>query len=141
MRACPTKCFGYNALAEGKNAAIVRKQFGYQHIPQKWAPKINEFNVNFLGPYINFHRPCFFPEIKIDSKGKQCKTYSYKNMMTPYDKLKSLAKPEQYLKTGMTFEIMDEVAMKFSDNEAAKQLQTERNKLFNLIFGQDRKQA
>jgi hypothetical protein len=25
-----------NALAEGKNAAIVRKQFGYLHIPKKW---------------------------------------------------------------------------------------------------------
>ena len=61
--------------------------------------------------------------------------------MTPYDKLKSLAKPEQYLKPKMTFEILDEVAMQFSDNEAAIQLQTERNKLFNLIFGQDRKQA
>lgn len=130
-----------NALAEGKNAAIVRKQFGYQHIPQKWAPRINEFNVNYLCPYINFHRPCFFPEIKMDAKGKQRKSYSYKNMMTPYDKLKSLAKPEQYLKPEMTFEILDEVAMKISDNNAAKQLQTERNKLFDLIFGQDRKQA
>ena len=130
-----------NALAEGKNAAIVRKQFGYQHIPQKWAPRINEFNVNFLYSYINFHRPCFFPEIKMDAKGKQRKTYPYENMMTPYDKLKSLARPEQYLKPKMTFEILDEVAMEFSDNEAALQLQTERNKLFNLIFGQDRKQA
>ena len=130
-----------NALAEGKNAAIVRKQFGYVHIPQKWAPQINDFNVNHLCPHINFHRPCFFPEIKIDAKGKQRKTYPFKSMMTPYDKFKSIAKAEQYLKPGVTFEILDELAMRISDNESATQLRTERNKLFNLIFEQDKKQA
>ena len=56
-------------------------------------------------------------------------------------KLKSLTESERYLKPEMTFEILDEVAMRISDNQAAKQLRTERNKLFNLIFEQDRKQA
>jgi hypothetical protein len=130
-----------NALAEGKNAAIVRKQFGYLHIPQKWAPQMSGFNVNYLCPHINYHRPCFFPEIKIDAKGKQRKAYPYKNMMTPYDKLKSLAGTGQYLKPGITFETLDELAMRISNNESVIQLRTERNKLFNLIFEQDRKQA
>jgi transposase InsO family protein len=48
-----------NALAESKNASVVRKVFGYQHIAQKWAPKINDFNCAFLNPHINYHRPCF----------------------------------------------------------------------------------
>jgi hypothetical protein len=130
-----------NALAEGKNAAIVRKQCGYSHIPQKWAPQMKEFNVDYLCPHINYHRPCFFPEIKIDAKGKQRKIYPYKNMMTPYDKLKSLAEAVQYLKPDITFEILDELAMRISDNASGTQLRTERNKLFNLIFEQDRKQA
>ena len=130
-----------NALAEGKNAAIVRKQFGYLHIPQKWAPQMNDFNVNYLCPHINYHRPCFFPEIKIDAKGKQRKAYPYTSMMTPYDKLKSISEAKQYLKSGITFEILDELAMRISDNESAIQLRTERSKLFNLIFEQDRKQA
>ncbi len=43
-----------NALAEGKNAAIVRKTFGYSHIPQHYAKKLNEFNQNVLNPYINY---------------------------------------------------------------------------------------
>ena len=30
-----------NALAEGKNAAIVRKFFGYSHIPQRYAQQVN----------------------------------------------------------------------------------------------------
>lgn len=93
-----------NALAESKNGSIIRKHLGYMHIPQKWAPKMNNFNKNYLNPYINFHRPCYFPEIKTDAKGKEKKIYPYKTMMTPYDKLKSLPNAKQYLKTGVTFE-------------------------------------
>ncbi|MDD5323143.1 MAG: hypothetical protein PHD43_21525 [Methylococcales bacterium] len=37
-----------NALAESKNASIVRKYLGYSHMPQKWAPLINEFNQTGL---------------------------------------------------------------------------------------------
>lgn len=96
-----------NALAESKNASIVRKQFGYQHIAQKWAPLLNEFNLKYLYAYINYHRPCFFPEMTTDNKGKQRKTYFYKNMITPYEKLKSLPDAETYLKTGIYFEILD----------------------------------
>jgi transposase InsO family protein len=79
-----------NALAESKNGAVVRKQFGYAHIPQKYAPLINTFNRDHLNPYLNFHRPCFFPEVILDAHGKQRKRYPYQAMLTPYDKLKSL---------------------------------------------------
>ena len=46
-----------NALVEGKNAATVRKHFGYAHIPQRFAALINEFNQQHLIPYLNFPRP------------------------------------------------------------------------------------
>ncbi|MGB5642338.1 MAG: integrase, partial [Gammaproteobacteria bacterium] len=111
-----------NALVEGKNGSIVRKHLGYHHIPQKWAPLINEFNQNYLNPYINYHRPCFFPIVKIDAKGKQKKTYPYQAMMTPYEKFKSLPAAKQYLKPGMTFKQLDDIALSISDNEAANQL-------------------
>ena len=68
-----------NALAEGKNAAIVRKTFGYSHIPQYFAAQINAFNVNALNPYVNYPRPCLYPTTTIDAKGKQKKKYEYKN--------------------------------------------------------------
>lgn len=122
-----------NALAESKNAAIVRKQFGYSHIAQHWAPLINIFNQEHLNPYINFHRPCFFPETHIDAKGKERKVYRYENLMTPYDKLKSLVNAKDYLKPGITFEILDEVAHQISDNQAADQLQKARQTLFKII--------
>ena len=128
-----------NALAESKNGSVVRKQFGYSHIQQHWAPLINEFNHEYLNPYINYHRPCFFPEIKIDEKGKERKKYVYKNMMTPYDKLCSLPHAKKHLKPGVTFEILDEIAYKISDNQAADQLLKARQKLFKTINNQDLK--
>lgn len=125
-----------NALAESKNGAVIRKLFGYSHIPQHWAPLINDFNQQYLNPYINYHRPCFFPETRTDSKGKQCKVYPYENMMTPYDKLKSLPDATQHLKTGVSFEILDMLANQISDNQAADLLQKARHKLFKTIHGQ-----
>ena len=125
-----------NALAESKNAAVVRKQFGYGHIAQRWASLINTFNQEHLTPYINFHRPCFFPETRTDAKGKERKVYRYENLMTPYDKFKSLANAKDYLKPGMTFETLDNAAYQCSDNEAADQLQKARQTLFKIIHGQ-----
>ncbi len=124
-----------NALAESKNGAVVRKLFGHTHIPQRWAPLINDFNQQYLNPYLNFHRPCFFPETRTDDKGKQGKIYRYENMMTPYDKLKSLPDAKDYLKPGVSFEILDKVAHQISDNQAADQLQKARRELFKTIHG------
>lgn len=124
-----------NALAESKNASVVRKQFGYAHIPQHWAALINDFNRQHLNPYLNYHRPCFFPHTHTDDKGKERKTYHYDNMMTPYDKLKSLANAKDYLKPGTSFEILDKLAHQISDNQAADQLKKARSKLFNTIHG------
>lgn len=122
-----------NALAESKNCSIVRKIFGYQHIPQKWAALLNEFNKNHLNLHINYHRPCFFSDIIIDEKGKERKKYPYKNMMTPYEKLKSVTDAEKYLKDDMNFEIMDKIAFAITDNQSADRLQEARRLLFKII--------
>lgn len=76
----------------------------------------------------------FLSKTTTDSKGKQRKIYRYKDMMTPYDKLKSLTDAGQYLKPEVSFEILDEYALKTSDNKAASELQKARKKLFSLIF-------
>jgi transposase InsO family protein len=122
-----------NALAECKNGAIVRKTLGYMHIPQEYAEQVNAFNRDYLNPYINFHRPCLFAEIKIDAKGKQRKTYPYKLIMTPYEKFKSLPDAAGYLKPGLTFAELDRVAMQMTDNAAAKRMQEARSRLFQVI--------
>ena len=128
-----------NALAESKNASVVRKIFGYAHIQQDWAPLINAFNRGHLNHYINYHRPCFFAEDRVDKKGKIRKVYPYENMQTPYDRLKSLPEAGKYLKPGVTFEILDKIAHQISDNEAANQMKAARQKLFNTINGQNLK--
>ncbi len=125
-----------NALAESKNGSIVRKHLGYVHIPQKWAPLLNEFNQNYLTPYLNFHRPCYFPVLVIDKKGKEKKTYPYETMMTPYEKFKSLENSGQYLKLGITFDDLNKKAMAITDLESATQMKQARAKVFKIIFSQ-----
>jgi hypothetical protein len=107
---------------------------GYGHIPQRFAPTINEFTLTYLNPYLNYHRPCFFAKIKIDKKGKACKTYPYEKVMTPYEKLKSLPNAQGYLKPGVTLAQLETIATSMSDNEAAKRLQTAKRELFNSIY-------
>lgn len=123
-----------NALAESKNGSIVRKVLGYVHIPQRYAPIVNEFNKTYLVPYLNYHRPCYFPKVKTDSKGKIKKVYPYENIMTPYEKLKSLPDAKQYLKKGTTFSQLDQEAMKMTDLESARKMQSAREELFKEIF-------
>ena len=130
-----------NALVESKNGHVVRKIFGHGHIPQRWASLINDFNRQHLNPYINYHRPCLFPVIITDSKGKQRKRYPYQSLMTPYEKLKPLPDADQYLKPGITFEILDAIAYQQSDNEAADELQKARRQLFKTIHERETKRA
>jgi len=122
-----------NALAEGKNAATVRKHLGYSHIPQHLASQVNAFTAGVLSPYLNFHRPCHFPTEETDGRGKTRKRYRYADMMTPYEKLKSLPDAAGFLKPGMTFDRLDEIANACSDNVAAQRLNAARAKLFQLI--------
>lgn len=130
-----------NALVESKNGSIVRKHLGYCHIRQHWAPVVNQFHQDYLNPYINYHRPCFFPVTRIDAKGKQRKTYPYEAMMTPYEKFLSLPKPSQYLKQGVTLKQLNAISLAITDNEAAKRLKDAKQKLFKTIAGQNDKAA
>jgi transposase InsO family protein len=130
-----------NALAESKNASVVRKHFGYAHIPQHCASLVNAFCADYLNPYVNYHRPCFFPETITDTKGKERKKYHYKDMMTPYEKFKSIPDASQYLKAEITFEQLDAQAVEMSDNDAALALNNARKKLFKDIAAAMKKQA
>jgi len=122
-----------NGLVETKNGSVVRKQLGYAYIPQRCAELINEFNRDFFNPYINFHRPCFFPVSVIDPKGRIKKTYPYKMVRTPYEKLKSLPKAERYLHPGVTFEKLVTIANQMSDNQFAERMVKARSNLFGQI--------
>ena len=122
-----------NGLVETKNGSVVRKQLGYAYIPQRCAELINEFNRDFFNPYINFHRPCFFPVSIIDPKGKIRKTYPYEMVRTPYERLKSLPQAESYLRPGATFEKLVTIANQMSDNQFAERMVNARSNLFQQI--------
>ena len=122
-----------NALAECKNGAVIRKTMGYSHIPQKYATAINHFYTQELNPYLNFHRPCYFAVDTLDAKGKIKKTYPHDQIMTPWERLKSIARYETYLKPGVTAPSLNHEALSMSDNEAAKRVQHARKQLFQSI--------
>lgn len=123
-----------NALVESKNGSVVRKQFGYAHIPAQHADMVSQFAIEVLSPYLNFHRPCFFPETITDAKGRQRKRYPYQRLMTPYDRLRSLPNAEAFLKPGLSFEQLDAIAFAESDNAAARRLQRARAALLTSII-------
>ena len=122
-----------NALAECKNGAVIRKTMGYSHIPQKHAAAINRFYADVLNPHLNFHRPCYFAVDKMDAKGKIQKTYPHDQIMTPWERLKSIPVYQTYLKSGITSLTLEHEANAMSDNDAAKQVQKARKLLFQSI--------
>jgi len=122
-----------NALVESKNASVVRKHLGYSHIPSQYAETVNTFLCEHLTPYLNYHRPCFFPETTIDAKGRQRRRYRYEHMTTPYERLKAIPDSDHALKPGLTFADLDKIAHAVTDNQAAQSLQKERGQLFQRI--------
>ena len=117
-----------NALVEGKNASRIRRHIGRIHIKKKHAKKINVFYKKYFNVYLNYHRPCGFAKDVVDSKGKVKKKYD--TYLTPYEKLKSLKKPERFLKDEITFEQLDKIAYAESDNECAEEMKKVKIKLF-----------
>ncbi|MGM0467038.1 MAG: integrase [Acidobacteriota bacterium] len=122
-----------NALIESKNGWVVRKWLGYSHIKGEHASSINEFYFGCFSEYLNFHRPCAFPTEVIDHKGKIKKKYRYQDYQTPYEKLKSIAEVGKYLKDGITLEMLDKIAHRYTDNEMAEKVQLARDRLFDKI--------
>ena len=79
-----------NALAESKNASMVRKHMGYAHIPKKHAEPINIFYQKYFTPWLNLHRPCMFASSRISDKGKVVKVYKHGDVKTPLEALVKL---------------------------------------------------
>lgn len=122
-----------NALVETKNGSIIRKHFGYFHIPatEENANILNEFCKKWFDPYLNYHRPCGFARSKFDRKGKEKKIYD--TYMTPYEKLKSLPNADSYLKRHIFFEDLDEMAYAESDTEFATKMKEEKEQAFQKL--------
>jgi len=124
-----------NALVETKNGSVIRKNMGWQHINQNLSDIVNRYYKTFFNPYLNFHRPCGFPTVIVDTRGKKRKVYrTYK---TPYDALRAIPWASRFLKPGQSFQNLDTIAYEMSDNEFAAIMREEERKLFEIIMKTD----
>jgi len=124
-----------NALAETNNGAVVRKLFGYEHIAQRHAGRFNTFCVEYLNPYLNFHRPCLFATDVLDKNkpGRIKRVYRPGNVMTPLDKLASMPEAAKHLRKNITFEHLYQLAHALTDVQAAEELNEARAALFRRV--------
>jgi transposase InsO family protein len=121
-----------NGLAETKNGAVVRKEFGYAHIHRRHAARFDTYCCEFLIPFLNFHRPCLFATELADPKkpGRIKRVYRPKDAMTPLDKLASLPQAASYLRPGVTLADLQQLAQALTDLQAAEELNEARQALF-----------
>ena len=120
-----------NALVEGKNYAVVRRQYGYAHIPKKYAKDMEDFNQTYLNPYLFFHRQCAYADDITDERGKIKKVYE--RYMTPCENLLSTRDVHIYLREEVTVQSLKEEQGKTTHLAAAKELREKRNTLFAKI--------
>jgi hypothetical protein len=113
-----------NAMVEGKNGSVVRKQIGYGAIGSEHAEAFQKFYTAHLNPYLNFHRPCGFATVRTSAKGKRTRVYRPDDYRTPYEKLTSLKDWHKQLKKGLSQEQLQRQARRMSDTEAARRMQT-----------------
>lgn len=119
-----------NALVEGKNGSVIRKHMGRNFIDKSKAGAINEFYMSYFNIYLNYHRVCLYATDYTDKRGKIRKKYD--QTFVPYERLKSLENAEQYMKEGVTFARMNEMAYAKSDNDFAEEMKKAKSKLEKL---------
>ncbi|HEY1256345.1 MAG TPA: DDE-type integrase/transposase/recombinase [Terracidiphilus sp.] len=122
---------GDNGLIETKNGAVIRKHIGYGYIDASHADRIDSFYREFLNPYLNYHRPCAQAEVQIDARGR--KRVRYKRYQTPLETLLALDKPAQYLRPGLSINVLQRIAAALSDTDAARRMQQAKAKLFEQL--------
>ena len=66
-------------------------------------------------------------------RGKIKKTYPYEEVMTPYERLKTIPKTESYLRSGVALEKLGTIANQMSDNQFAERMVNAHSKLFQQI--------
>jgi len=122
-----------NGLVETKNGSVLRKNLGYAHIPQACADLLNQYHNDYLNPYLNFHRPCFFPVSVIDHRGRIKKTYPYEEVMTPYERLSKVPGVKGHMRPKVALDELGTIANQMSDNQFAERMVNARSKLFQQI--------
>jgi len=131
-----------NALAESKNASVVRKHMGYSHIPQQYAKPINEFYLETFNPWLNLHRPCMYATSVTNAKGKIVKRYRHNDVKTPLECLVQLAAQNLLeLKAGVVLTDLLTKSHAQTDLAAAQAMQRAKRDLFASFTSVRRRSA
>ena len=129
-----------NALAESKNASVVRKHRGHDHIPQKYARPINAFYQEIFNPWLNLHRPCLFATSIENAKGKIVKRYKHEDVKTPLDCLALLnAQGLVTFREDITLAALQSQASAQTDLAAAQAMQQAKRELFATFIKPQRR--
>lgn len=130
-----------NALAESKNASVVRKHMGYAHIPKKHAQPINIFYQKYFNSWLNLHRPCMFATNNVNAKGKVVKVYKHADVKTPLEALVLLnALGLVQFRTETVLAELLAQAKQQTDLAAAQEMQQAKSALF-ASFAKPKQQA
>ncbi|MEX5284032.1 MAG: integrase [Nitrospiraceae bacterium] len=122
-----------NGLAESKNGWVIRKHIGWGHIGAAHAEAFDQFYRQHFNPYLNFHRPCGVPEIRVTAKGKQKRVYRW--YATPWEILRQVPDLARHLKADLTVAELDQQARQCSDTEAAQLMQQAKQTLLAGLRG------
>lgn len=91
--------------------------------------RCKKFYTAHLNPYLNFHRPCGYATVSLDSRGKRKRQYKYDDYATPWEKLRSMEKAEKHLKEALSLAQLEQAAAKMSDTECARKMATAKTQL------------
>ena len=85
-------------------------------------------------PFPDHHRPCLFPELRADAKGRTGRHYPRRLVAMPLEAFKRMSGAERFLKPGGTFGMLDAEALAETEPEAARRVNRARDELFRKIF-------
>lgn len=122
---------GDNGLVESKNGAIVRKHMGFSHIAAPHAEAVNQFQRQYLNPYVNFHRPCAIAEIVEEPNGKRHRLY--RRWATPFEIFRQMPQSQSYLRPGVSMAELERFAQTQTDTESAIVMQLAKKKLLAAV--------
>jgi hypothetical protein len=118
-------------LAESKNASVVRKHFGYSHIPKQYAAPINALYEKPFNPWLNLQRPCMFASEITSPKGKIVKRYKHADVKTPLERLSELAAQGSVtFKASISLNSLTQTAKEKTDLKTAEEMQKAKVALF-----------
>ena len=116
--------------ARARTEGLPRPRLDHPRDADRDVDAVNAFLEQTLAPYLNYHRPCSFSSERVDAGSRVRVVHRDADIMTPYERLRSLPAASACLTPGTTLAQLDAIAAASSDNEAARAVAEARGRLF-----------